>query len=72
MAFDKSVFAARLRGKRAEADMSQTELAERSGVSQTTVFQYEDGTQTPGADKLFALAEALGCTPNDLIGWGTN
>lgn len=69
MAFDKNVFAAKLRGKRAEADMSQAELAERSGVSQASIFQYEDGGSLPGADKLFALAEALGCTPNDLIGW---
>jgi len=23
----------------------------------------------PGAENLFALAGALGCTPNDLMGW---
>ena len=69
MAFDKSVFAAKLRGKRAEMDISQDELARRSGVSQASIFKYEDGSSMLGADKLFALAEALGCTPNDLMGW---
>lgn len=69
MAFDKNVFAAKLRGKRAEADITQDELAKRAGISQTSVCKYEDGGALPRADKLFALAEALGCTPNDLIGW---
>ena len=72
MAFDKAVFAAKLRGKRAEADITQDELAKRAGISQASVYQYEDGGALPGADKLSALAEALGCTPNDLIGWGAN
>ena len=27
------------------------------------------GRLVPGTDKLFAMAEALGCTPNDLLGW---
>lgn len=69
MSFDQSKFASRLRGKRAELDMTQQELAERAGVSQEHVFQYEDGGYLPGADKLCALAQALGTTPNYLLGW---
>lgn len=69
MRFDADGFAARLRGKRAELDMTQQELAERAGVSQGAVFQYEDGGYLPGADKLCALAQALGTTPNYLLGW---
>lgn len=69
MRFDSDLFAARLRGKRAELDMTQQELADRAGVSQGAVFQYEDGGYLPGADKLCALAQALGTTPNYLLGW---
>ena len=69
MRFDPDCFAARLRGKRAELDITQQELAERAGVSQAAVFQYEDGGYLPGADKLCALAQALCTTPNYLLGW---
>ena len=69
MRFDPDVFAAKLRGKRAELDLTQEELARRAGISQGAVFQYEDGGYLPGADKLCALARALGTTPNYLLGW---
>lgn len=72
MAFDKSVFAARLRGKRAEADISQEELASKCGISTSSVIAYESGDTCPLFETACALAEALGCTPNDLIGWGAN
>ena len=68
MSFDKEAFATRLRVRRAELDMTQAELSERSGVNIATINSYENGGYTPGADKLCALAEALGCTPNDLFG----
>lgn len=69
MAFDNERFAAIMRSKRGELDISQSELAERSGVYITTIVKYEDGATTPGADKVCALADALDCTPNDLLGW---
>lgn len=69
MRFDPQTFAAKLRGKRAELDLTQEELARRAGISQGAVFQYEDGGYLPGADKLCALAQALGTTPNYLLGW---
>lgn len=69
MRFDPDVFAARLRGKRAELDLTQEELAKRAGISQGAVFQYEDGGYLPNTDKLCALAQALGTTPNYLLGW---
>lgn len=68
--FSKDAFAANLRAERARLDISQEELAERSGVSTAAVLSYENGTYVPGADKVCALAEVLGCTPNDLCGWG--
>lgn len=69
MSFDKDAFAANLRAARARRDISQAELASATGLNITTISQYEDGTFVPGADKVVALAEALGMTPNDLIGW---
>ena len=32
-------------------------------------LSYENGIYVPGTDKLAAIAEALGVTPNDLLGW---
>lgn len=26
----------------------------------------------PGVDKAYAIAQALGCTPNDLMGWNAD
>lgn len=68
--FDKSVFAAKVRGKRAERRMSQEELAAKAGVSSDAIVKYESGKgYTPGADKVLALAVALECDPNELLGW---
>ena len=69
MGFSKEAIAKNLRVKRAELDMTQAELAEKSGVNIATINSYENSGYMPGADKLVALAEALGCTPNDLLGW---
>lgn len=68
--FSKDVFAANLRAERARSDLSQEELATRSGISTAAVLSYENGTCIPGADKVCAIAEVLGVTPNDLCGWG--
>lgn len=65
-----SEFASNIRAARARADLSQNEVAERIGVNIGTLVRYESGSMTPGADKIVALAVALGCTPNDLCGWG--
>jgi len=69
MAFDKSVLAANVRAHRAAMDITQDELAKLCGSSKSSVFAWEDGSRTIQADKLFALAEVFGCTPNDLLGW---
>lgn len=68
MDFSKPVFAAMLRSKRAEADISQEELAEASGVSLTAIKLYESGSSGPLFETVCKLSKALGCTPNDLIG----
>lgn len=67
---DTEVLAAGIRAERARADMTQDELAERLGTTKTTVSLWESARQVPGGDKIYNIAVALGCTPNDLFGWG--
>lgn len=55
---------------RQERGMSQGELADQVHVVRQTVSKWERGTSVPDADTLRALAEALGVTPNELLGKG--
>lgn len=52
--------------KRKEAGVSQTQLAEICGVSQAAVAAWESGAKNPTADKLPIIADALGCSIDDL------
>lgn len=54
----------------AEADMTPLELAEKSGVSYDAITKYLRGDTAPLLETAYKLANALGCTPNDLCGWG--
>lgn len=69
MNYSNEALASNLRAERARRDLSQEELAARSGVSAASLIKYESGEMTPGIDKIVSMAEALGCTPNDLCGW---
>lgn len=62
-------FAAELRSRRGFLGISQEELAERAGVNSRSISQYEIGTCSPTLANVAKLADALGCTPNDLLGW---
>lgn len=52
----------------AEADMTPRELAEKSGVSYDAITKYLRCETTPLLETACKLAEALGCSPNDLCG----
>lgn len=69
MQFSNETLAANIRSRLGVLNMSRRELAEKAGVSVSTVNLCASGEQIPGADKLFAMSEALQCTPNDLLGW---
>lgn len=58
-----------LQNIRKRLHISQTELAEIVGVSLRTVGSWENGKSSPNAEQLRACAEALHCTPNDILGW---
>lgn len=45
--------------------LSQTELARRVGLKQTTISQYENGLRSPSLLMAKKLAEALGMTLDD-------
>ena len=38
----------------------------------STFAKYESGDYIPGADKLLAISQVLGCPPNDMMGWNTD
>ncbi len=61
MTFSEKLFA-----KLAEVEISQSELARRSGVPQSTVSAYMLGTNKPSWAHVQALAKALGITCNEL------
>ena len=49
--------------------ISQKELATAVGVALRTAGSWERGESLPNAEQLWNCAVALGCTPNDLLGW---
>ncbi len=71
MDFSKEL-AGNIRAARARADLSQAEVASKVGVNVSTFAKYERGDYIPGADKLLAISQVLGCPPNDLMGWNTD
>ena len=61
-------FAVRLRALRDKAGMSVDELAEKSGIPRTTLYNWESGTYKAVIDDpLIAIAEALGVTVRTLM-----
>lgn len=60
----------RIRYMREENQLTQTELAEKIGISKQTLYKYENGVVTNiPSDKLEILADLLNTTPEYLIGW---
>jgi transcriptional regulator with XRE-family HTH domain len=59
---------ARVRARRRELRMSQTKLGDRLGVTFQQVQKYERGVNRISASALVVIAEALQCTPQDLLG----
>ena len=61
----------RLKAVRLAANMSQSQLAEKSSVCLITIQRYEQGQRDISKASyhiLSALADALRCKPDDLIG----
>jgi transcriptional regulator with XRE-family HTH domain len=58
---------AKLRRRRFEAGFTQGDLADRAGISVSTLSGYERGYRSPTARCLGRVAEALSCNPADLM-----
>lgn len=48
------------------ANLSQVSLADKAGVTQGALSQWERGESLPTSDKLPEIAKALNCTIDDL------
>lgn len=53
-----------------EAKMTQRELADASGLSEAAVSNYIRGRQMPGVRAIVNIADALGCSTDELIDLG--
>ena len=60
----------RIRTRREELNIGQTELADKVGISKQTLYKYENDivTNIP-SDKIEKIADHLDTTPNYLMGW---
>lgn len=56
-----------LKIKHNNKDYDQKELAEASGISESTISHYMKGTRTPKGDNIVKLAKALECTTDELM-----
>lgn len=57
-----------IRWRREAKGMTQQELANRCGVTDAMVCYYERGQRMPSLPTAAALADALGCTVDELLG----
>lgn len=57
----------KLREARKAAGLSQVELAEKVGCHQKDISRWESGLHEPGALTLKKMAQALGCSMDDLV-----
>lgn len=63
-----STFADRLRAIREGKGLSQTDLAEKSGLQPSAVSHFETGRRSPSFDNLRKLADALDVSIDYLLG----
>lgn len=54
---------------REKSPYTQADIARIAGVSAKTEWNWEQSKSFPNAAQLWDIAEALHCTPNDLLGW---
>lgn len=61
----------KIREFREAAGMTMTDLAGRMGVNVSTVYRWDIGEDIPSAARLPLLADALGCSIDQLYGRGS-
>ena len=60
--------AERIRKLRLDQDLTQAQLAKKAGVAINTIRLYEGGKSNPRPKQLKLLANALGVSPEDILG----
>ncbi|TXF39047.1 helix-turn-helix transcriptional regulator [Collinsella sp. BA40] len=63
----KKRIASGIRAERGRAHMSQADLADRCGLNVVSIANYEREASCPSLENAIRIAEALGCTVNDLV-----
>lgn len=66
--FDGEIFRERIRLLRKESGMTKKNFAAFTGIAYITLYNYERKDIVPGADMLFRIASATGCSVDWLIG----
>jgi transcriptional regulator with XRE-family HTH domain len=61
-------FSARLRSAREAKDLSQADLAEKTGLQPSAISHFETGRRSPSFENLRILADALSVTTDFLLG----
>lgn len=63
----RTMFRHNLRVRRKQLGLTQEALAERAGLKQATIAQFESGVAVPAFDTIALLAEALDTLPDALL-----
>lgn len=64
---ERTRIAARLREAREARELSQTALAEKAGLSRSSIVHYESANAVPGGLELIRLSKALEISPNRIL-----
>lgn len=66
---DSSVFQERIRARRKELGISQSDLAKAFGISRQAISKFELNGASNSVDTVLKFADALHCSPVWLLGW---
>ena len=66
-----SIFSQNLEEMLIDANVTQRELADATGLSESTISKYLKGQQLPGVKAIINLSYELGCDLYDLIDFGS-
>lgn len=64
---ERTKIGTRLRELRKKANITQTELSERLGITQGSISLWESGETKPDVENLLKISEIFGCTVDSLL-----
>ncbi len=64
----KQTFSKRLKELRIEKNLTQVQLGEKTGISQTSVAKWENAERSPSIEYLVELASFFNCSIEYLLG----